>query len=145
MLNGRESLIRLVGKRRHFLPNRQSLLSDPFATHNDSIENTEAEKLVDSKEATKFVSESGSSEKLVTCPVCGHKVSGEHNDINSHLGMPCISLFSLFNFPACTVRLGIQIRSIKGKKEKEKDFYIYKSEKKISKEVVDVMLTLRRT
>ncbi|KAG6667571.1 fanconi-associated nuclease 1 homolog isoform X1 [Carya illinoinensis] len=90
MLNGRESLIRLVGKRRHFLPNRQSLLSDPFATHNDSIENTEAEKLVDSKEATKFVSESGSSEKLVTCPVCGHKVSGEHNDINSHLDA-CLS------------------------------------------------------
>ncbi|KAF5465193.1 hypothetical protein F2P56_015220 [Juglans regia] len=90
MLNGRESLIRLVGKRRHFLRNRQSLLSDPFATHNDSIEDTEAEKLVDSKEATEFGSESGSSEKLVTCPVCGHKVSGDHNDINSHLDA-CLS------------------------------------------------------
>jgi len=28
MLRGRESLIRLVGKRRRFLPNRKSLLSD---------------------------------------------------------------------------------------------------------------------
>lgn len=98
MLNGRESLIRLVGKRRRFLSNRQSLLSDPISTHNDSIENAETGKLADSKEAKDFGSESGSSEKLVKCPVCGHKVSGEHNDINSHLGMLCISLFSLLIF-----------------------------------------------
>lgn len=30
MLTGRESLIRLIGKRRRFLPNRQSLLSAPI-------------------------------------------------------------------------------------------------------------------
>lgn len=30
MLTGRESLVRLIGKRRRFLPNRQSLLSAPI-------------------------------------------------------------------------------------------------------------------
>jgi Fanconi-associated nuclease 1 len=92
MLRGRESLIRLVGKRRHFLPNRETLLSAPVCTGNDgkvvSVENAEARKKLDKcEEEIEFGNETCHPEELVTCPVCGHKVSGEHNAINSHLGM----------------------------------------------------------
>ena len=56
MLKGRESVVRLVGKRRRFLPNRETLLSA-----SDDLE-------------------------LVTCPVCALKISAQHHAINSHLG-----------------------------------------------------------
>lgn len=90
MLNGRESLIRLVGKRRRFLPNREFLFSEAIGSCDDgkiaSIANSEADKLEESKEAREFGDENFPSEELVTCPVCGNKVHGEHNAINSHLG-----------------------------------------------------------
>ncbi|KAF4378427.1 hypothetical protein F8388_021621 [Cannabis sativa] len=60
MLRGRESLIRLVGKRRRFLPTRQSILSTPIqsplnlCTDKDgkfaSIESSEASSTVDSSD-----------------------------------------------------------------------------------------------
>lgn len=56
MLKGRESVVRLVGKRRRFLPNRETLLSA-----SDDLD-------------------------LVTCPVCALKISAQHHAINSHLG-----------------------------------------------------------
>jgi Fanconi-associated nuclease 1 len=92
MLCGRESLIRLVGKRRHFLPNRETLLSATVCTGNDgkvvSVENAEARKKLDKcEEEIEFGNETCHPVELVTCPVCGHKVSGEHNAINAHLGM----------------------------------------------------------
>lgn len=92
MLRGRESLIRLVGKRRRFLPNREALLSAPVGTGDDgkivSVENAEADKKLDEcEEEREFGNETCHPEVLVTCPVCGHEVSGEHNAINSHLGM----------------------------------------------------------
>lgn len=95
MLRGRESLIRLVGKRRRFLPNRETLLSAPVGTGNDgkivSVENAEADKKLDEcEEEREFGNETCEPEELVTCPVCGHKVSGEHNAINSHLDA-CLS------------------------------------------------------
>lgn len=55
MLKGRESVVRLVGKRRRFLPNRETLLSA-----SDDLE-------------------------LVTCPVCDLKISAQHHAVNSHL------------------------------------------------------------
>lgn len=49
-------MVRLVGKRRRFLPNRETLLSA-----SDELE-------------------------LVSCPVCALKISAQHHAINSHLG-----------------------------------------------------------
>ena len=72
MLKGRESVVRLVGKRRRFLPNRETLLSA-----SDDLEL-----------------------ELVTCPVCALKISAQHHAINSHLGPYSIfsSLHCLFLF-----------------------------------------------
>ncbi|KAK8681248.1 hypothetical protein V6N13_053655 [Hibiscus sabdariffa] len=82
MLTGRESLCRLIGKRRRFLPNFQSILSSPIQSSlnllsdkNGSLAETECSK------GEAEVSSSG----LVTCPVCGNKVGGEDYTINSHL------------------------------------------------------------
>ncbi|XP_062164516.1 fanconi-associated nuclease 1 homolog isoform X2 [Alnus glutinosa] len=95
MLRGRESLIRLVGKRRRFLPNRETLLSAPVGIGDDgkivSVENAEADKKLDEcEEEREFGNETCHPEELVTCPVCGHEVIGEHNAINSHLDA-CLS------------------------------------------------------
>ncbi|XP_030974220.1 fanconi-associated nuclease 1 homolog isoform X1 [Quercus lobata] len=62
MLKGRESVVRLVGKRRRFLPNRETLLSA-----SDDLEL-----------------------ELVTCPVCTLKISAQHHAINAHLDI-CLS------------------------------------------------------
>ncbi|MFS7989063.1 hypothetical protein Hanom_Chr11g01042331 [Helianthus anomalus] len=79
MLTGRESLIRLIGKRRRFLPNRQSILSDPIQSV--AKDENETEKSLEERS-------SGSDSDMVTCPVCGNKVRGEEYMINSHLGIP---------------------------------------------------------
>ncbi|KAK9068699.1 hypothetical protein SSX86_012814 [Deinandra increscens subsp. villosa] len=82
-LTGRESLIRLIGKRRRFLPNRQSIISDPVQTPPSLVkdENEAEESLVERSDC--LPGSSGSD--LVTCPVCGYKVRGEEYMINSHL------------------------------------------------------------
>ncbi|XVE81179.1 hypothetical protein DITRI_Ditri15bG0042000 [Diplodiscus trichospermus] len=86
MLTGRESLSRLIGKRRRFLPNRQSILSSPIQSSlnllsdkNESLVETECKGKVES-----------SNSDWVICPVCGNKVSGEDYSINSHLDR-CLS------------------------------------------------------
>ena len=75
MLKGRESVVRLVGKRRRFLPNRETLLS----ASDDLDLDLELE--------------------LVTCPVCALKISAQHHAINSHLGP--YSIFSSLLFIVC--------------------------------------------
>ncbi|XP_022722463.1 fanconi-associated nuclease 1 homolog isoform X1 [Durio zibethinus] len=82
MLAGRESLSRLIGKRRRFLPHLQFILSSPIQSSlnllsdkNGSLAETEGSK--DKVEMPNC--------DLVTCPVCGNKVSGEDYTINSHL------------------------------------------------------------
>ncbi|OVA19093.1 zinc finger protein [Macleaya cordata] len=93
MLTGRESLIRLIGKRRRILPNRQSiLLSHPeSSSHIPKDENGDGS----SKNGT-YISESIKAEKcgddddihksgFVTCPVCGNNVQGSDYILNSHL------------------------------------------------------------
>ncbi|KAI3511622.1 hypothetical protein L1887_18778 [Cichorium endivia] len=83
MLTGRESLIRLIGKRRRFLPNRQSLLSDPAQISSSLVKDENgAEDLLEERRDN-LAGTSGSDK--VTCPVCGNKVRGEEYMINSHL------------------------------------------------------------
>ncbi|KAG8654933.1 fanconi-associated nuclease 1 homolog isoform X3 [Manihot esculenta] len=103
MLAGRESLIRLVGKRRRFLPNRQSLLSIPIqssfssCTDNDGVISMENEKKFSDDKMNGLISEQDEKSLLeisirdwVTCPACGSIVRGEDCLINSHLDA-CLS------------------------------------------------------
>ncbi|CAN6572874.1 unnamed protein product [Malus baccata var. baccata] len=87
MLRGRESLIRLVGKRRRFLPHRQSLLSSP--TQNSvNLCTDENGKITGNIESV--VCGGVADDERVTCPVCGQQISGQNNIINSHLDV-CLS------------------------------------------------------
>ncbi|CBI39437.3 unnamed protein product, partial [Vitis vinifera] len=83
MLTGRESLIRLIGKRRRFLPNRQSLLSAPI----ESTLSLSGDENGGMLERTAGVSGETTSSKVdwVPCPVCGSTIRGEDYMINSHL------------------------------------------------------------
>ncbi|KAD3337074.1 hypothetical protein E3N88_32594 [Mikania micrantha] len=85
MLTGRESMIRLIGKRRRFLPNRQSILSDPVQLPSGLVKVVNEAEKSSAERSDKFVGSSGSDK--VTCPVCGNKVRGEEHMINSHLGI----------------------------------------------------------
>ncbi|XP_028059433.1 fanconi-associated nuclease 1 homolog isoform X2 [Camellia sinensis] len=96
MLTGRESLIRLIGKRRRFLPNRQSLLSTPHQGFLNLCEGKNggnmtlsgegsSEQGLDGGSDNKTVVEMCAPRDWVTCPVCGNTVCGEDYMINSHL------------------------------------------------------------
>ncbi|GAB2265175.1 hypothetical protein Dimus_000240 [Dionaea muscipula] len=99
MLTGRESLIRLIGRRRRFLPNRHRLLSSPTQSSLNlrKDRNSEAraeiwaeaelksEVFEDRHEKEQAHLEDRSSSELVSCPVCGNQVSGEQYNLNSHL------------------------------------------------------------
>ncbi|XVF37850.1 hypothetical protein REPUB_Repub20aG0046500 [Reevesia pubescens] len=82
MLTGRESLSRLIGKRRHFLPNLQSILSSPIQSSLNLLSDKNGS--LAETECSKGKIEISNSD-WVTCPVCGNKVSGEDYSINSHL------------------------------------------------------------
>ncbi|XP_038889850.1 fanconi-associated nuclease 1 homolog isoform X2 [Benincasa hispida] len=93
MLRGRESLVRLVGKRRRFLPNRLAILSSPLEStlnlcSDEHCKPLAVEKNRDAHEHGDI--ESSASGKYVTCPVCGSRVNGEDSIINSHLDA-CLS------------------------------------------------------
>ncbi|KAL5758235.1 hypothetical protein ACOSP7_020846 [Xanthoceras sorbifolium] len=78
MLTGRESLIRLIGKRRRFLPNRHSLLSSPIQSSlNLCFDKNGAANAIPSS-------------PLITCPVCAINVPADDSVINSHLDA-CLS------------------------------------------------------
>ncbi|CAK9176019.1 unnamed protein product [Ilex paraguariensis] len=91
MLTGRESLIRLVGKRRRFLPHRQSLLSTPIQGSLNLLKkngNGGSDLAVGDGESKEDRGKTGievSGSEWVSCPVCGKKVRGEDYVINSHL------------------------------------------------------------
>ncbi|KAB2041166.1 hypothetical protein E1A91_D02G135300v1 [Gossypium mustelinum] len=87
MLTGRESLSRLIGKRRRFLPNLQSILSLPIRSSLNLLSDKNGG--LTETESSKGKVEISSSD-LVTCPVCGSKVRGEDYTINSHLDR-CLS------------------------------------------------------
>ncbi|XP_022632252.1 uncharacterized protein LOC111240788 [Vigna radiata var. radiata] len=84
VLTGRESLIRLIGRRGRFLPNRRSILSDTIPDPNPNPNpspNPVVEQLLQQPD------QSGD----VQCPVCGRNLPGDdHNRINSHLDA-CLS------------------------------------------------------
>ncbi|KAJ0034219.1 hypothetical protein Pint_25624 [Pistacia integerrima] len=83
MLKGRESLVRLIGRRRRFLPNCQSLLSSPIQS---------SLNLCTDKDGKIFSAKTDDSEAsdVVKCPVCGKNVSTDDNIINTHLDA-CLS------------------------------------------------------
>ncbi|KAL8196659.1 hypothetical protein R6Q57_024640 [Mikania cordata] len=83
MLTGRESMIRLIGKRRRFLPNRQSILSHPVQLPWGLVKDVNEAVKSSAERSDQLVGSSGSDK--VTCPVCGNKVRGEEYMINSHL------------------------------------------------------------
>ncbi|CAN1182436.1 Fanconi-associated nuclease 1 homolog [Linum perenne] len=89
MLTGQESLIRLVGKRRRFLPNRHSLLSTPLQGPylGDNGEMSPVDRMEDLKARE---DDQSPIAEWVSCPVCGSKVPGEDYMINSHLDV-CLS------------------------------------------------------
>ncbi|KAI9119507.1 hypothetical protein K1719_009383 [Acacia pycnantha] len=102
MLTGRESLIRLVGKRRRFLPNRQSLFSNPgqislnLCNDNDGqiclLKSTEQpqEANLNQIKSVGDETENNSSHSEIACPVCGCKIHGDNYEVNSHLDV-CLS------------------------------------------------------
>ncbi|CAJ1839037.1 unnamed protein product [Sphenostylis stenocarpa] len=81
VLSGRESLIRLIGKRRRFLPNRHSILSDPIPNPNPHP-----------NPVVEQPSQQPDQNHDVQCPVCGRNLpADDYNRINSHLDA-CLSL-----------------------------------------------------
>ncbi|MCL7050723.1 hypothetical protein MKW94_002963 [Papaver nudicaule] len=93
MLTGRESLVRLIGKRRKILPDRQSFLLKPPESSNNGLSSSssstngteigESSKKTDDADVVVEIGRSDSS--YVTCPVCGNEVEGSDQKLNSHL------------------------------------------------------------
>ncbi|XP_051118179.1 fanconi-associated nuclease 1 homolog isoform X2 [Andrographis paniculata] len=88
MLTGRESLLRVIGKPRRFLPNRRSILSDSSSTLKSRASRSQNDDAV--KSASGENSVDGGAES-VCCPVCGARLPALDNTaINSHLD-ECLS------------------------------------------------------
>ncbi|GAB2221999.1 hypothetical protein Droror1_Dr00013196 [Drosera rotundifolia] len=89
MLKGRESLIRLIGKRRRYLSNRRRIRSSPtqssLSLFNDRNSEAGAANRVESELRGSCEIGAEVNLELVTCPVCGNRVSGEQYRLNSHL------------------------------------------------------------
>ncbi|KAI3946577.1 hypothetical protein MKX01_014435 [Papaver californicum] len=91
MLTGRESLVRLIGKRRKILPDRQSFLLTPPESYKDetrdglSLSSTNGAEICESSKKMDFVENKRSDSSYVTCPVCGDAVQGSDHELNSHL------------------------------------------------------------
>ncbi|XP_038703982.1 fanconi-associated nuclease 1 homolog isoform X2 [Tripterygium wilfordii] len=92
MLAGRESLVRLVGKRRRFLPNGHSLSTLVQSNDGEVVSVETVEGL--SENSTKVEDEDSAVEMVtsdwVICPVCGNRVRGEAYNVNCHLDS-CLS------------------------------------------------------
>ncbi|CAL5191400.1 unnamed protein product [Lathyrus oleraceus] len=82
VLTGRESLIRLIGKRRRFLPNRHSILSDPIPNpiHHQP----------EQQQPTTPGDGDNPQNDAVQCPVCSLTLPPDNHRINSHLDS-CLS------------------------------------------------------
>ncbi|KAJ4956534.1 hypothetical protein NE237_013317 [Protea cynaroides] len=103
MLTGRESLIRLIGKRRRFLPNSQYLFPSHSTSYSNSLkkENGEVPSCSDKGPSEHGMDilgngEAGASGDMVCdsgwvdCPVCGNRLRATDYNINSHLDT-CLS------------------------------------------------------
>ncbi|XP_021765063.1 fanconi-associated nuclease 1 homolog [Chenopodium quinoa] len=96
MLRGRESLKRIIGKRRRFLPNLSRILSsssssssnslkvendEKFIINDSAITKAESKKIDDDSEAVT------SGNEFVICPVCSIQIRSDDRSVNSHLDM----------------------------------------------------------
>lgn len=118
MVTGRESLIRLIGKRRRFLPNRQSILSNTSQSSldlcaDDNNGGIYLGKAVEQEPLQANLNEFEPSRDNepengecpggeVDCPVCGSKISGDNSKINSHLDV-CLSRGTKRKLTQCTL------------------------------------------
>lgn len=94
ILKGRESLIRLIGRRRRFL-RRRSLITSSVPQVCCKEDKNEAN--------TKSGNGNGNGdEEWVDCPVCGTKVRGEEPGINSHLDK-CLTRGTKRKLSQCTL------------------------------------------
>lgn len=85
MLTGRESLLRVIGKRRRFLPNRRSILS-AAATSPSCSSIWEGDEKLKRDSAEERSDGDGDAAESVNCPVCGARLPGADNAlINSHV------------------------------------------------------------
>ncbi|KAL6535299.1 hypothetical protein OROMI_026673 [Orobanche minor] len=116
MLTGRESLLRVIGKPRRFLPNRGSILSATTTNSSFSCPSTPQipyQKDENGKRDSVEIRSDGSGDTAepVNCPVCGARLPGLDNSlINSHLDV-CLAKGSKrklsqvtllqFNFSRC--------------------------------------------
>ncbi|KAK9138961.1 hypothetical protein Sjap_009555 [Stephania japonica] len=112
-LTGRESLIRLIGKRRRILPSHQSLGFANRAAEGEGGAGSRVNGVVDC---------SGEDEAgvgnldMVDCPVCGKKIDGRDDKVNSHLDA-CLAKGSNRKFMQSTL---LQFRFDPTRKEKDK-------------------------
>ncbi|XP_015088473.1 fanconi-associated nuclease 1 homolog isoform X5 [Solanum pennellii] len=92
MLKGRESLIRLVGRRRRFLRRRSLITSSvPQIGYKEDKDEVNTES-----------GNGNGDEQWVDCPVCGAKVRGEEPVINSHLDK-CLARGTKRKLSQCTL------------------------------------------
>ncbi|CAN4090736.1 unnamed protein product [Withania somnifera] len=94
MLKGRESLIRLIGRRRRFLLQRHSLLTS--APPQDLLVAPKKDK----DEVS--IGNGNGGQEMVDCPVCGKQVRGENHVINSHLDN-CLARGTKRKLSQCTL------------------------------------------
>ncbi|XP_074319682.1 fanconi-associated nuclease 1 homolog isoform X2 [Silene latifolia] len=99
MLTGRESLRRLIGKRRRLLPNLPRILSSSPSPSSSSLQkDNNEETLVSAAKSEKLIDEGCSAEKIdvingneidefVKCPVCGNQIRGDNRSVNSHIDL----------------------------------------------------------
>ncbi|GFQ00752.1 fanconi-associated nuclease 1 homolog [Phtheirospermum japonicum] len=85
MLTGRESLLRVIGKPRRFLPNRRSILSAASPSTSQSFLSLyQVDEILKREDAVDKGSDAAA--ESVDCPVCGARFPGLDNTlINSHL------------------------------------------------------------
>ncbi|XP_010326919.2 fanconi-associated nuclease 1 homolog isoform X1 [Solanum lycopersicum] len=92
MLKGRESLIRLIGRRRRFLRLRSLITSSvPQIGYKEDKDEVNTES-----------GNGNGDEQWVDCPVCGAKVRGEEPVINSHLDK-CLARGTKRKLSQCTL------------------------------------------
>lgn len=108
MLTGRESLKRLIGKQRRFLPNRHSIISSTLPSPQSALNLLKKEE-VDVE--TSSGDEKNGGPELVNCPICGVEVPRDNDVINSHLDAclargtdPCDAVISNSPLDACIAR-----------------------------------------
>lgn len=104
MLKGRESLRRIIGKRRRVLPNLPRILSSSPTSSSNSLKNGNDKLIIHDSAITNADSNSidvvseavDTSNDFVTCPVCSSQIRGDDRTVNSHLGEPNFTSNFLF-------------------------------------------------